>query len=129
MKKIVSILVIIFAFSLTSQAQKKGVQERAKKIMVKMTKDLNLTEAQAEKMLPIIISQMEDRKKMRELRKKNENSGNKPSKEERKQMRDERNQKQKAIDKQVANILDKAQMERYKEMQKKMRNKKKTRKQ
>lgn len=124
MKKTVSILVLVFAFTLTTQGQKKGVKKRAEKLLVQMTSELSLTKEQEEKILPILITQMEDRKMMKDKQKALKDSGNKPSKEERKAMKKERNQKQKAINKKMASILDEGQMQKYKLLQETMKKKK-----
>ena len=79
MKNLVTIIVLVFAFTFTAQAQKKrGGKPSAEKMLTKMTKELNLTEAQQSKIKPLLEAQIADRKAMNEKRKANKESGQKP---------------------------------------------------
>mgnify|MGYP000088381903 FL=1 len=131
MKKIVTVIVLVFAFALTTQAQKKGGKKpSAEKMLVKLTKDLNLSEAQQNKIKPLLEAQIADRKLMNEKRKAFKDSGEKPSKEERKIMREERAAKETAMNTKMASILDKEQLAKFEAMAKerKERGKKKGKK-
>jgi uncharacterized membrane protein len=126
MKKIVTILVLVFAFTFTTQAQKRRGKPSAEKMLTKMTKDLNLTEAQQSKIKPLLEEQFAERALMNEQRKAIKESGQKPSKEEHKLQRDNRTAKETALNTKFANILDTEQLAKYKAMAKE--NKKRTKK-
>jgi hypothetical protein len=113
MKKIVTILVLVFAFTVTAQAQKKGGKGQVDKMLSKMTTDLNLTTAQQDEIKPLLEAQIADRKAMGDLRKMQGESGEKPTQEDRKKMREERMAKEAAMDTKMASILDAAQLEKY----------------
>lgn len=133
MKNIITIIVLVFAFTFTAQAQKKGKKPSAEKMLKKMTKDLNLTEDQQSKIKPLLEAQIADRKAMNENRKANKDSGQKPSKEERKQLRKDRMEKETAFNAEMANILDEEQLAIFeanaKEKKEKGKNKGKKKKQ
>ena len=70
MNKLASILVMVFAFTITTQAQKKDKRMRKEKFSIeqqtvltikKMTLDLELTAAQQRKMKPLITQQIKDK--------------------------------------------------------------------
>ena len=116
MKKIATIIILIFAFTFTAQAQKRGGKPSAEKMLTKMTKDLNLTEAQQSKIKPLLDAQIADRKAMNEKRKASKDSGQKPSKEERTQLREDRMKKEAAFNKEMASILNKEQLVKFEEI-------------
>lgn len=128
MKKIVTILVLVFAFTLTTQAQKKGGKNKAEKILKKMTADLDLTDEQQTAIKPLLISQIADRKVMNEKRKAMKASGEKPSKEDRKKMRGERVAKETAMSSKMSQILNKDQFEKFEMMAKERKEKAKQKK-
>ncbi|PQJ71905.1 Spy/CpxP family protein refolding chaperone [Polaribacter butkevichii] len=113
MKKIVTILVVIFAFTFTAQAQKKGGAPSAEKMLKRMTKDLSLTEAQQSEIKPLLTAQLADRKAAMEKRKAIKESGQKPSKEERQLDRKDRIAKETTFNTEMAKILNKEQLEKF----------------
>lgn len=113
MKKIVTILVLVFAFTLTAQAQKKGGKPSADKMLKKITKELSLTEEQQSKIKPLLVEQIAERKVMIEKRKATKESGLKPSKEERKLERKNRMAKETALNTKMASILNKEQLLKF----------------
>ena len=64
MKKIVSLLILVVAFTFTAQAQKKGGKQSVEKVLKRLTTALDLTDDQQQKIKPLLISQIEDRKLM-----------------------------------------------------------------
>lgn len=76
MKKIVSVLILVFAFTLTTQAQKKRkkmmakekltVEQQATLAIKKMALQLELTDAQQRKLKPLITKQLKERRAQRE---------------------------------------------------------------
>ena len=125
MKKIASVLVLVFAFTLTVKGQKKGVEKKAEKLLATMNAELNLTKEQESKILPVLIADLEDKKIQRKQRKELKESGKIPSKEELKQFKKVRNQKRKAMTKKIATILNEEQFEKYKLLQEQLKKKKK----
>ena len=128
MKKIISILVLVIAFTFTAQAQKKGGKPKAEKMLKKLTADLNLTQDQQNKIKPLLVAQIADRKLMSENRKAMKASGEKPSKKERKKMRAEREAKETAMNSEMANILNKEQFAKFELMAKEKKDKAKKKK-
>ena len=124
MKKLVTILVLVFAFTLTTEAQKKGGKNQVDKMLLKMTTDLSLTTAQQNDIKPLLEAQIADRKMMADKRKEQQNSGEKPSKEARKKMKEDRMAKESAMDAKMASILDASQLEKYNLQKEEMKNKK-----
>ena len=119
MKNIIAIVVLVFTFTFTAQAQKKrGGKPSAEKMLNKMTKDLNLTEDQQSKIKPLLEAQIADRMAMNENRKASRESGEKPSKEERMQQREDRMEKETAFNIEMANILNDEQFAKFEEMAK-----------
>ena len=113
MKKIVTILVVIFAFTFTAQAQKKGGAPSAEKMLKRMTKDLSLTEEQQSKIEPLLTAQLAERKAAMEKRKAIKESGQKPSKEERQLERKDKIAKEAAFNTEMSNILNKEQLIKF----------------
>jgi protein CpxP len=124
MKKLVTILVLVFAFTLTTEAQKKGQKNKVDKMMSKMTVDLNLTTAQQNDIKPLVEAQFVDRKLMAEKRKILENSGEKPTKEARKKMKEEKKAKENGMNAKMASILDATQLDKYKLLKEETQHKK-----
>jgi short subunit dehydrogenase-like uncharacterized protein len=132
MKKTGSILLLILAFTFTTQAQKKGGKLKVEQMLKEMTIALNLTEEQENKIKPLLIAQIADRKLLSQKRKELKESGEKPSKEDRKKMKEERMAKETALNSKMSSILNKEQFARFeiiakekKETTKKKGNKKK----
>jgi len=121
MKKLATILVLVLAFTFTTQAQKRGGQQRGgevstEKMLEKMTTDLNLTEDQQNEIKPLLDEQVAERKAAMEARKASQDSGARPSKEERQQLNAERKEKAAAFNTKMASILDKEQLAKFEAM-------------
>lgn len=113
MKKIATIIVLVFAYTLTTQAQKKGRKPSVEQMLKKITKELDLTSAQQNKIKPLLKAQLADRKAMNEKRKAMRESGEKPTKQMRIQLRKDRLKKETEMHTQMANILDKEQFAKF----------------
>jgi protein CpxP len=124
MKKFVQILILVYAFTLTTDAQKKGGKNKVDKILLKMTTNLSLTIPQQNDIKPLLEAQIAERKMMPDKRKEQENSGEKPPKEARKKMKEDRKAKESAMDAKMASILDASQLEKYNLQKEEMKNKK-----
>ncbi|PQB08856.1 hypothetical protein BST83_00340 [Polaribacter filamentus] len=124
MKKLITILVLVFAFTLTTEAQKKGKKNQVDKMLLKMTTNLSLTIAQQNDIKPLLEVQIAERKMMADKRKEQENSGEKPSKEASKKMKEDRKEKESDMDAKMASILDASQLEKYNLQKEEMKNKK-----
>ncbi|WP_254712474.1 Spy/CpxP family protein refolding chaperone [Polaribacter pectinis] len=118
MKKIITVIVLVFAFAFTTQAQKKGGKPSTEKVLKKLTKELNLSTEQQNKIKPLLEAQMADRKMMNDKRKALKDSGEKPSKEERMQMRKDRTEAEATMNAKMASILDKEQFAKFEAMAK-----------
>ncbi|OAD45736.1 hypothetical protein [Polaribacter atrinae] len=118
MKKIVTILVLVIAFTFTAQAQRNGGKPSTEKMLKKMTTDLNLTADQQNEIKPLLEEQMADRQASMEKRKAQQDSGEKPSKEERQQLNAERKEKAAAFNTKMESILDKEQFAKFEAMAK-----------
>lgn len=114
MKKIVTILVLVFAFTLTTEAQRNEKNNNVETMLAKMTTDLELTEQQQNKIKPLLVAQSEERKLMAKTRKEQRDSGERPSKEEREMMRKDRAAKEANFISKLSSILDEKQLEKYK---------------
>lgn len=123
MRNIITILVLVFAFTLNTQAQKKGGKASVEKMLQKMTKSLNLTEAQQSKIKPLLVAQLAERKAMNEKRKALKESGQKPSKEVRQKLRSERLANETEMNTKMAAILDAEQLVKFKSIAKKRKEK------
>lgn len=119
MKNIVTLLVLVFAFTFTAQAQKKEGKPSVEKMLKKLTKDLDLTDAQQNKIKPLLAKQLADNKAAMAQRKAVKDSGEKPSKDERQQLRKDRMAKQAAFKTKMATILNKEQLVKFEEIAKK----------
>ena len=127
MRKIASILVLVFAFTLTTQAQKKdkrmrgeqmSVEQQATLAVKKMTLALELSDAQQRKVTPLITQQISDRRAKFEKMKKMKEEKKKPTADERFQHQNERLDKQIAFKKEMKSILNKEQFEKFEKMAK-----------
>ncbi|ARV16266.1 Spy/CpxP family protein refolding chaperone [Polaribacter sp. SA4-12] len=127
MKNILTIVVLVFAFTFTAQAQKRGGKPSAEKMLTKMTKELNLTEAQQSKIKPLLYAQIADRMAMNDNRKASRESGKKPSKEERTQLREDRMEKEAAFNTEIASILNEEQLVKFEKIAKERKEKGKDR--
>lgn len=121
MKKLVTILVLVLAFTLTTQAQRNGKNNNnVETILAKMTTDLDLTEEQVSKIKPLLVAQNEEKKLMDEARKEQRESGERPSKEEREMMRKNMAAKEADFTDKLSSILDEKQLEKYKVLAKEL---------
>lgn len=129
MKNIITLLVLVFAFTFTTQAQRKDRKASPKKMLKKMTKELNLTEAQQGEIKVLLETQFAERKALNEQRKAMKEAGEKPTKELRKEMREEKAAKQTAMNTKMASILNPEQLKKFeaiaKERKEKMKKKRK----
>jgi protein CpxP len=126
MKKLASILILVFAFTVTVHAQKKGKQnERGPKLTVeqnanlavkKMTLGLDLSEKQQSQIKPLITAQAAARKAAMVSRKENRTADKKPSADEIYAMRSAQLDNQIAFKNKLRNILNKEQFEKFEQM-------------
>lgn len=132
MKKIASILVLVFAFSITTQAQKRekkqeheklSVNQQATLVVKKMALELDLSETQQQKLSPIISKQIEEKKAGFEKMKAARKSDKKPTADERYAFANARLDKQIAFKKDMKNILNKEQFEKFEKMKKSRKDK------
>ncbi|MDB2385440.1 hypothetical protein N9V96_03095 [Polaribacter sp.] len=129
MKKVITVLVFAFICSIATNAQPpKREKMSVDKVLTKMTKDLDLSEAQQNEIKQLLQAQEDEVKASMEERKKLRDSGERPSKEMRQKMRKEREAKEKEMDAKLESILTDDQFEKYqkekeerKEKRKKMR--------
>ena len=130
MKNIITAIVLVFAFTLTVQAQKKGKKKKpsVEKALQKITKDLNLSEAQQNEIKPLLVDQFADRAAMKKAQKAMKESGEKPTKEQRKQLKADRKAKHTAFNTKMATILNKEQLVIFEENAKKRKGKGKKKK-
>jgi hypothetical protein len=128
MKKIASSILLVFAFTLTAQAQKGKKKMRAEKLSTeqqtilavkKMTLALDLTTSQQNKLKPLLAKKISDRKaiykKMKEIKKERK----KLSANERFAKANERLDAQIAMKRKMKNILNKEQFEKFEQTEKK----------
>tara|TARA_R110002072_G_C7876146_1_gene527623 strand:- start:10 stop:456 length:447 start_codon:yes stop_codon:yes gene_type:complete len=128
MKKLASILVLVFAFTITTQAQKKGkkdrnnpkftIEQRTELAVKKMTLALDLTEKQQSQITPFIKAQATARKAAMESMKKNKEADKKPSADEIYAMKSKQLDNQIAFKSEMKNILTKEQFEKFEKIAK-----------
>jgi hypothetical protein len=126
MKKIASILVLVFAFTLTTQAQKKrkekgpklSVEQHTDLAVKKMTLALDLSEKQQNQITPLIKAQASEKKAAMESRKEARKSDKKPTADEMYAMQSKRLDNQIAFKNSMKNILNKEQFEKFEKMAK-----------
>jgi hypothetical protein len=143
MKKIASIVLLVFAFTLTAQTQKGKKKRRAEKLSTeqqtilavkKMTLALDLTTSQQNQLKPLISKKISDRKAQYKQMKATQKERKKLSANERFAKANERLDAQIAMKRTMKNILNKEQFEKFEKTNKKrkmevkrmMRKKKKT---
>ena len=125
MKKLVSILVLVFAFTLTTQAQKKRgnknskltPEQHATLAIKKMTLALDLSEKQQKQIKPLIIAKMAERKAAMEKRKAAKQKKERPSADEMYAMKNKMLDKQILMKRKMKDILNKEQFEKFEKMQ------------
>ena len=122
MRKITSILVLVFALSFTMQAQKRGqgkmladmsVTQKATLAVKKMTLNLDLSSKQQKEMFTLMQNQINDKAAEREQRKAMRESGKKPTSQEIFDMANAKLDKQIAFKNMVKDILNKEQFEKF----------------
>jgi hypothetical protein len=139
MKKIASSILLIVAFTLTTQAQKGKNKMRAEKLSTeqqtilavkKMTLALDLTTSQQKELKPLIAKKISDRKAHYKKRKATQKERKKLSANERFAKANERLDNQIAMNRKMKKILNKEQFEKFEKTNKKrkMKGKKMTRK-
>jgi acyl-CoA reductase-like NAD-dependent aldehyde dehydrogenase len=126
MKKLASILILVFAFTLTAQGQKKGMErENGPKLTVeqqtdlaikKMTLGLDLTEKQQSQIKPLISTQAAARIKAMQTRKEHKEANKKPSSDEIYAMKSNQLDNQIAFKSKMKEILNKEQFEKFEKM-------------
>lgn len=134
MKKLATLLVFVFAFTLTTNAQKKRkekrpqftVEQHTDLAVKKMTLALDLSEKQQNQIKPLLKQQAEKKKKAMEKRKEMRKNNTKPTADELYKMQAERLDDQIAMKKRMKSILNKEQFEKFEKMAKarKMKGKK-----
>lgn len=123
MKKLITMIVLVFGITMTTQAQKKDMdqltvaQKTALKVK-KMTLKLDLTDNQIKQVTPIIRKKVEERTKMHEKRKALKESGKKPTADERYEMQNKKLDKKIAFKKEMKNILNDEQYVKFEKMAK-----------
>mmetsp|Transcript_3001 Transcript_3001/g.3497 ORF Transcript_3001/g.3497 Transcript_3001/m.3497 type:complete len:154 (+) Transcript_3001:29-490(+) len=126
MKKIASILVLVFAFTLTTQAQKDrkekrqklSIEQHAELTVKKMTLALDLTEKQQNEIKPLLKTQAADRKVGIEKRKEARKNKTKPTADEIYAMKSKQLDNKIAFKNSMKNILNKDQFEKFEKMSK-----------
>jgi hypothetical protein len=128
MKKIASIVLLVFAFTLTAQAQKGKKKRRAEKLSTeqqtilavkKMTLALDLTTSQQNQLKPLISKKISDRKAQYKQMKATQKERKKLSANERFAKANERLDAQIAMKRTMKNILNKEQFEKFEKTNKK----------
>ena len=128
MKKIASLLILVFAFSLTMHAQKKRkrmpkekmtVEQQATLAVKKMALELELTTAQQRKLTPIITKQITERRAQGDKMRKARGEKKKLEATERYDRANKMLDKRLAFQKEMKSILTTEQFEKFKEQSKK----------
>ena len=118
MKKVVTMFVLVFAFTLTTQAQREhkggdfeklSTEQQTDLAVKKMTLKLDLTPAQQRQIKPLVAEKIASRKAMKESGKERE----KLSADERYKKQDARLDKMIAFKKEVKSILTPEQFEKF----------------
>ncbi len=127
MKRLVSILTVVFLFGTSTYAQrgKEGhmretlsVEQQTTLAVKKMTLKLDLTKAQQRKVKPLIAAQISDKKAMKEKRKVAKERKKRPTADERYEMENARLDKQIAFKKAMKEILSDEQFAKFEKMKK-----------
>lgn len=126
MKRFTSILVLVFAFTLTTQAQKKrkdkrpelSTEQRTTLAIKKMTLALDLSEKQQNAIKPLINAQGAGKKAAMEKRKEMRKNKTKPTADEMFAMKNKQLDNQIAFKTKMKDILNKDQFEKFKKMAK-----------
>ncbi|MGJ8745777.1 hypothetical protein [Polaribacter sp.] len=126
MRNLASILVLVFAFTLTTQAQKKRGDKQAKLTIEqqttltvkKMTLALDLSEKQQNEIKPLLMAKMSERKAAMEKRKAEKTKKERPTADEIYAMKNKQLDHQILMKNKMQDILDEAQFEKFEKMQK-----------
>jgi lipopolysaccharide export LptBFGC system permease protein LptF len=122
MKKIITIILLVFAFTLTAQAQKGKRKMRAEKLSTeqqtilavkKMTLSLDLTASQQNELKPLVAKKISDRKAHYKKMKATQKVRKKLSADERFAKVNERLDNQIAMKRKMKKILNKEQFEKF----------------
>lgn len=138
MKKIASILILVFAFTLTMQAQKKGgdrenrenrglkltVEQQTTLAVKKMTLVLDLSDKQQDQIKPLISAQVAAKKAAMQSRKENKEAKKELTSDEIYAMEIKKLDNQIAFKNKMKNILSKEQFEKFEKMKKGRKGKK-----
>jgi hypothetical protein len=124
MKKIIPILILVFAFTFTAEAQKKEGKPSAEKRLTQMTEDLGLTLEQQNKIKPLLVTEIADKQAMMVKRKELKDAGEKLSKKDAKKMKKEKTEKQLVLTSQMKSILTEEQFIKFEEASKRLKEKK-----
>lgn len=125
MKKLVSILTVVFLFAINIHAQRGkdrhvrealSVEQQTTLAIKKMTLALDLTNAQQRKVKPLIASQISDKMAMRKKMKEAKELKKRPTADERYEMANVRLDKQIAFKKAMKEILNDAQFAKFEKM-------------
>ncbi|WP_299016219.1 hypothetical protein [uncultured Polaribacter sp.] len=127
MKKIISVflLVVFVNLGVNSQNQRKKVslKQQVERTLKRMTTQLELSKDQQEKIKPLLLTQLKDRRKMMQKRKQMQTSGVKLSKQERKLLRENRLEKEQDMQKSMQSILTEEQYAQFLKMKEKQKQK------
>jgi hypothetical protein len=129
MKKLASILLLVFAFTLTTNAQRQKKQMNQKRDNLtleqrvtlgvkKMTLALDLSEKQQNQIKPLISAQATGKKEAMLKRKENRDAKKRPTSDEIYAMKSKQLDNQIAFKNKMKNILNKDQFEKFEKMQK-----------
>jgi len=125
MKTIVRILILFFAFTLSMQAQKKqhhkklekfSVDQKANLMVKKLTLKLDLSQKQQKNLKPLLIKKISEKKALRDMKKTAKKEKTKFSANERYAMMNSRLEKQIAFKKELKQILNKEQFEKFEKL-------------
>ena len=127
MKKLASILVFVLAFTLSTEAQKKRdhkrpqltVEQYTDLTVKKMTLALDLSERQQNQVKPLIALKMKERKDFMEKRKEAREENKKPTSDAIFAMKSKMLDNRIAMKKNMKEILNKEQFEKFEKMNKK----------
>lgn len=127
MKNLASVLLVLFAFTLTTNAQRKNrkerpqftVEQQTELAVKKMTLHLDLSAKQQNQLKPIIASKMADRNAFIEKRKEARKEKKRPTSDEIYAMQSKKLDNEIAMKNTMKDILNKEQFEKFEKMQKK----------
>ena len=128
MKKLASILVLVFAFTLTTQGQQKrkdkrpqlSAEQQSDLMIKKMTLALDLSEKQQQEVTPLIRAKAAERKAAMEKRKEMRKNKTKPNADELYAMKSKQLDNQIAFKAKMKDVLNKEQFEKFEKMAKRM---------